>query len=936
MFSILKHFKKNQNNPKNTGNLQTNVEKSENLTDNSQLKLCSKTNLLLVQIFVVSTCSLIYELLIGTTVTNITSNSVLAFSLAIGLFLAGLGSGAFFSSFVKDRFLVSTFILVESFLALAGGFVPVLLYGTLVFSPYFSFVQIILTLLIGFLSGLEIPILTRILNNSQKFQLSSILAKVLSFDYLGGLAASLLFPLVFLPYFGLVRLGFVTGIVNCLMAILALWIFWKDLKNSFLGKFGHSFLILTILIILIFGAIWSSSIYNFLENQLYRDPIIYSTQTPYQRIVLTKKARDVRLFLNGGVQFSSLDEYRYHESLVMPAMLTLLNSFDNNSSQINFKTQSDKIQNPENMKNQFGSEKFETEEKNSEQNSKINVKKLVEEIEKWQDQGENLEMKSLENHLEIQKPKLETENKLENLENFENKSKNECIKILQKSLNSFQNSQKNEILNYKSKNQVEILQINQPEISKKNENSESDSKANLETKNSNYSKNNSEDLETQNSFKKSFKNYNLGCQINQNNSQIPKSDKAKNLENQNEKIQVSQNSLSQNLEILKLPQNINFIPNSTTNSEKTLEIPRLQIVVFGGGDGLAVRELLKFDKYIERIYLVDIDKQITDLATNTTILSDLNQNSLKNPKVEIINADAWGWIQNQKNAKFDLIINDFPDPDDNAIAKLYSQEFYKFTHQKLTENGLIVTQSSSPYTTPKAFWGIHQTMKSVFAKVLPYSVYVPSFGLWGFQIASKNSNFEPNKSQLSQNIEPKKPSNYSQNSSKVSLSKISSSNFLHSQNNFQNSLQFAKNLQFQNSLNPISNSLSNHNFFPNYNKSQFSLYQEMKLFSKFTQKSSKMKFEIKSENLEKEVKNEAKIETKVEIKSQIQQDIDQIIQKNQFVNTETLPKLFILEKDLLEPRLKNGEIVDIQNLKINTLDNLILTTYYTQSGSEIN
>ena len=234
----------------------------------------SKSGLLLVQIFVVSTCSLVYELLIGTTTTNITSNSVLAFSLAIGLFLAGLGSGAFFSSFVKDRFLISTFVLVESFLALIGGFSVVLLYAALVFSPYFTLVQVILTLSIGFLSGLEIPILTRILNNSQKFQLSSILAKVLSFDYLGGLAASLLFPLLLLPYFGLVRLSFVTGIVNCLMAILALAIFWKELKTSFLGRWWHSFLIFLILVILICGTIWSGFIYNFLESQLYRDPII--------------------------------------------------------------------------------------------------------------------------------------------------------------------------------------------------------------------------------------------------------------------------------------------------------------------------------------------------------------------------------------------------------------------------------------------------------------------------------------------------------------------------------------------------------------------------------------------------------------------------------------------------------------------------------------
>ena len=919
----------------------------------------SKSGLLLVQIFVVSTCSLIYELLIGTTTTNITSNSVLAFSLAIGLFLAGLGSGAFFSSFVKDRFLISTFVLVESFLALIGGFSVVLLYGALVFSPYFTLVQVILTLLIGFLSGLEIPILTRILNNSQKFQLSSILAKVLSFDYLGGLAASLLFPLLLLPYFGLVRLSFVTGIVNCLMAILALAIFWKELKTSFLGRWGHSFLIFLILAILIFGTIWSSFIYNFLESQLYRDPIIYSTQTPYQRVVLTKKFRDIRLFLNGGVQFSSLDEYRYHESLVMPAMVNLLANWQKepknsseNASQTLFQSQ------PENLPQTI------TQSQNLDNSPKVkNLEKLSKIIPNSQ-KNEKIEIQNLE--LALQNFKNQTKKSLQFIQKkIELKTKNE--------------NPKTEILLDRSQKNSKMVENEFEKLVNKSDkatnffrglsflfgNNPVDKNATLEnsqTKSDIISKINPD---SQNPLKNQEK-----LELNLRNLQ----DLQKNSINQNEinlKNQENDNKNDNNLQ--KYAESVGKIENSENKT------PKLKIVVFGGGDGLAVREILKFDKYIEKIWLVDIDKEITNLAANTTLLANLNQNSLKNPKVEVINADAWGWIQSQKNDNLDLIISDFPDPDDNAIAKLYSQEFYRFAHQKLTKNGLIVTQSSSPYTTPKAFWGINQTLKSVFAKVLPYTAYVPSFGLWGFQIASKNLDFEPTKINS--------VSNFLQNQSSINLpskkQKLAQS-FETSDNlggiDFDNKNKILKN-SLKNSSNQINkrdqteyisshngnnlfaaNSTRNSSFLKtlsylivpsevqNYNEKTLKTLENEKTKNQNSFKNNSKKIDWSSKSVstadlsskvnlqDQKLPNNSQIENpkNLEISSEIQKDISQILDRNQFVDAGTLPKLFILEKDLLTPKLKNGEIVDIPNLKINTLDNLILTTYYTQSGSEAN
>lgn len=430
-----------------------------------------KASLLLVQIFVVSTCSLTYELLIGTASTNITGNSILAFSLAIGLFLAGLGLGAFASRWVQDEVLVQRFVLTETTLALVGGIGVILLYGAFVFSPHFELVKTILTLLIGFFSGLEIPILTRILQKQEDSKLKSILANVLSFDYLGGLAASLLFPLILLPYFGLVRLSFLVGIINCLMPALAIFL-----------------------------------------------------------------------------------------------------------------------------------------EQNPDKNAKI--------------------------------------------------------------------------------------------------------------------------------------------------------------------------------------------------------------AVLGGGDGLAVRELLKFEDFIDQIYLIDLDKGVTDLAQNSHLLKDLNQNSLSNSKVKVINTDAWSWIQEQPKNSLDIIINDFPDPDETVVSKLYSQEFFRFIYRVLTPKGVLTTQSTSSYATPKAFWGIHKTLNSVFTTTKPYNVYIPSFGLWGFNLAIKEGDFMLNKDLQNPNTK-------------------------------------------------------------------------------------------------------------------------QILQTNQFINQEGVSKIFVLEPDILQPKLKNGQQIDLNELKINTLDNLILTNYYAQAGQEV-
>ncbi len=163
------------------------------------------------------------------------------------------------------------------------------------------------------------------------------------------------------------------------------------------------------------------------------------------------------------------------------------------------------------------------------------------------------------------------------------------------------------------------------------------------------------------------------------------------------------------------------------------------ILILGGGDGLAVREVLKH-KGVKRIDLVDIDPEMTHLGKNLYRLAVLNQHSLDNDKVHIHNQDAFTFI-NQKGIFYDRVIIDMPDPHNEAINKLYSKEFYSMIIKRMNLDGYLVSQSSSPFFTRKTYWSIEATLNAVFNDTLSYHVNIPSFGEWGFHLARKNTAF---------------------------------------------------------------------------------------------------------------------------------------------------------------------------------------------------
>lgn len=454
-----------------------NTTPSENFTQ--KFSEPTAVPVLLISVCIIATCGILYELLISTISSYLMGSSVLHFSLTIGLFLSFMGIGAFFSKYFEEKFLLDNFIMIEIWLGLTGGASGMLLYATYAFTENYYLISFLLTGAIGVLVGLEIPILTRIVKNY--FSLKDTLAQVLTFDYLGALIASLLFPLFLLPYLGLMRTSFFIGLLNLSVGLFNLLLFRKQVFHYYFKLF------FAILIFVVYGLgfAFAYGINAFLEQFLYEDEVILAKQTAYQNLVLTRWNQDVRLYINNNLQFSSLDEYRYHEALV---------------------------------------------------------------------------------HIP------------------------------------------------------------------------------------------------------------LGLVIK----------------------------------------------------------PR-KVLLLGAGDGLAAREILK-NPEVESIEIVDLDPEMTRLAKENFTFRRLNENALNQPKVKVRNEDAFKFIEKSKEL-YSLIIIDLPDPSDVHISKMYTKEFYKIVKKCLARDGAMVTQSSSPFFAREVFWCIFHTMQEVFPSVIPYTVNVPSFGQWGFNLA---------------------------------------------------------------------------------------------------------------------------------------------------------------------------------------------------------
>ncbi|NEX61866.1 polyamine aminopropyltransferase [Noviherbaspirillum sp. 17J57-3] len=271
---------------------------------------------LILSVFIVASCGLAYELIAGALTSYLLGDSVLQFSSIIGCYLFAMGVGSHLSKYVKEEDTLSRFIDIELLVGLLGGISATFLF--LIFawlSAPFRTALYALVFLIGMLVGMEIPLVMRVLNG-RRTEFRELVSRVLTFDYLGALAVSLLFPLVLAPKLGLSRTGLLFGMLNAGVALWTALTFRDDVRDS--GR--RVFLATMVMCLLGLGMLTSDRLTQWAEKGLFGDEIIYATTTPYQRIVVTRWKDDMRLYINGNLQFSSRDEHRYHEALVHPAL----------------------------------------------------------------------------------------------------------------------------------------------------------------------------------------------------------------------------------------------------------------------------------------------------------------------------------------------------------------------------------------------------------------------------------------------------------------------------------------------------------------------------------------------------------------------------------------------------------------------------------------
>jgi spermidine synthase len=172
------------------------------------------------------------------------------------------------------------------------------------------------------------------------------------------------------------------------------------------------------------------------------------------------------------------------------------------------------------------------------------------------------------------------------------------------------------------------------------------------------------------------------------------------------------------------------------------------ILIIGGGDGLALRDVLTYNP--KSVTLIDLDSELINIFKQPKNLVNprlaeqilqLNKRSLQDERVTIIAADAFIAINQllKNNQAFDAIIVDLPDPSHPDLNKLYSVNFYARLKLLLSGDGLIAIQSTSPYHAKDSFIAIGNTLAAAnFSHVQQYHDNVPSFGEWGWTIASKN------------------------------------------------------------------------------------------------------------------------------------------------------------------------------------------------------
>lgn len=277
----------------------------------------------LVAVFVCSACGLVYELALVALGSYLIGNSVGQASIVLSLMVFAMGMGALLAKPLQ-RWAAVSFVAVELVLALLGGLSVLGLYAAFAWLSLYMPMLIATSLALGVLIGAEIPLLMVLLQRIRRQEAGSAVADMFAADYVGALIGGLAFPFLLLPLLGQIKGALVVGMLNAAAGLgLVLTVYRRELGKRLVA-------LMTVLALLVGGALGgafalSDHFETTARQALYSDPVVFAERTKYQEVVLTQSRslmgpEDTRLYLNGDLQFSSIDEHRYHEALVHPAM----------------------------------------------------------------------------------------------------------------------------------------------------------------------------------------------------------------------------------------------------------------------------------------------------------------------------------------------------------------------------------------------------------------------------------------------------------------------------------------------------------------------------------------------------------------------------------------------------------------------------------------
>lgn len=296
------------------GDFDHDLDGSANATGSIRRRPSSAEVALLMAVFVVAACGLVYELAAAALASYVLGDSILQFSTVIGSYLFAMGIGSWLTRYF-DRDLPAHFLRIELLIALFGGLLPATLMLVNALRPgAFQTVLYGQVMLVGVLVGLEIPLVVRILR--QHVGLRQLVSDVLTYDYLGALVVSIAFPVLLVPQLGLIRTGLLFGFMNLGVAVWTLWLFRYQIAAR------RSFAWAAALTAVVMAVAWAyaNRFTTLAEDRFFQEPVVMAESSHWQRIVVTKGKWGYRLFLNGNLQFAESDEYRYHEALVHPVM----------------------------------------------------------------------------------------------------------------------------------------------------------------------------------------------------------------------------------------------------------------------------------------------------------------------------------------------------------------------------------------------------------------------------------------------------------------------------------------------------------------------------------------------------------------------------------------------------------------------------------------